>query len=84
MDNFKMGDIVQMFDSLNAESNIYVNGSTDFEIRLGCEDGKPFVDFVAKKKTVELALETVKQHDIDYMSMSVLYHRKEEMSNDIQ
>ena len=52
MDNFKMGDIVQMFDSLNAESNIYVNGSTDFEIRLGCEDGKPFVDFVAKEKTV--------------------------------
>ena len=50
MDNFKMGDIVQMFGPLNAESNIYVNGSTDFEIRLGCEDGKPFVDFVAKEK----------------------------------
>lgn len=52
MDNFKMGDIVQMFGSLNAESNIYVDGSTDFEIILGCEDGMPYVDFRAKEKTV--------------------------------
>ena len=36
-----------------------------------------------KKMTAELQLETVKQHDIDYMSMSVLYHRKEVLSNDI-
>lgn len=52
MDNFKIGDIIQMFGPLDAESAVCVNGSTDFEIRIGCENGVPFIDFVAKKKTV--------------------------------
>ena len=52
MDNFIITDIVSILEQLDGGGRIYVNGSEDFEIRLGCEDGEPYVDFIEKKKTV--------------------------------
>ncbi|MCI8403273.1 MAG: hypothetical protein HFE49_00055 [Clostridia bacterium] len=49
MDNFVMADIVAILEPLDGGGRVLVNGNENFEIKLGCKDGEPYVDFIEKK-----------------------------------
>lgn len=53
--NYDNKEFIDILNAFPDASIILINGSTDFEIRHSWGDGEPYINIVAKEKTVRAA-----------------------------
>ena len=52
VENYDNGEFIEILSVFSGGTKIMINGSTDFEIRHSWNNGEPYINIVAKEKTV--------------------------------
>lgn len=52
VENYDNEELIETLTALDSDAKILINGSADFEVRYNRNGGEPYINIVAKEKTV--------------------------------
>ena len=78
VESYRNDELVSILNAFPDRTKILINGSADFEIRHSWNNGEPYINIVAKKRPLELALVNGQNLNTDLIiCVCILTHRKE-------